>query len=82
MITKVRERLVVSKEVEQRLEVERFNLKKVGELETISDKDLKSLENLHERKDTNRAWENIKRNKKKNSSKQSLCLYEWMQHKP
>ena len=43
MITKVRERLVVSKEVEQRLEVERFNLKKVGELETISDKDLKQV---------------------------------------
>ena len=43
MITKVREILVVSKEVVQKLEVDRFNLKKVGELETVPDKDLEQV---------------------------------------
>jgi len=65
VITKVRERLVVSKEVAQRLYVDRFNLKKVGELEKyqikISNR-FSSLENLNDRKGINRAWENIKGN--------------------
>jgi hypothetical protein len=39
------------------------------------------LENLDDRKDINKAWENIKGNIK-NSTKQSLGLYEWKQHKP
>ena len=40
-----------------------------------------ALENLHDSKDTNKAWENIKENIKI-SAKDNLCLYEWKQHKP
>jgi len=43
VITKVTERLVVSKKAAQRFDVDRFNLKKVSELETVSDRDLKQV---------------------------------------
>jgi hypothetical protein len=40
-----------------------------------------SLENLHNREDIIRAWEDIKENSK-TSAKESLSLYELKQHKP
>jgi RNA binding exosome subunit len=39
------------------------------------------LENLNDSENINRAWENIKENIR-TSAKESLSLYELMQHKP
>jgi len=50
VITKLRERLVVSKKAAQRFDMDRFNLKKVSELETVSDRDLKPVCNFGELK--------------------------------
>jgi hypothetical protein len=67
--------------------VERFNLRKLSELEVgkkyqinISNR-FATLENLNDNKDINKAWENIKENIK-SSAKDSLGLYELKQHKP
>ena len=64
-----------------------FNLRKPNELEVrkqyqteISNR-FAALENLSDRKDINRAWENIEENIK-TSAKKSLGLHELKQHKP
>lgn len=63
MIAKVWERLAVSKQVTQKFDVEKFNLKKPSVLELrkpqieISIKF--ALKNLNDSKDRNRAWESI-----------------------
>jgi hypothetical protein len=87
VLAKVRERLVVSKQTAQKFDVERFNLRKVNELEVrkqypnkISNR-LAALENLNDSENINRAWENVKENIKI-SVKESLGLYELKQHKP
>jgi hypothetical protein len=68
VVAKVRETLAVSKETAQTFDVERFNLRKLNELEikkqyqiNISNR-FAALENLSDSKDINRAWENIKEN--------------------
>jgi len=67
--------------------VGRFNLRMLYELEVRKQNQIKisnsfaDLENLHDSKDINRAWENIKENIK-TSAKESLRLYELKQHKP
>jgi len=67
--------------------VERFNLRKLHELEVRKQYQIKisdgftALENLSVREDINRAWENIKENIK-TSGKESLGLQELKQHKP
>ena len=68
MVAKVRERLAISKQAAQKFDVERFNLRKLNELEVkkqyqinISNR-FAALENLSDSKDINRAWENIKEN--------------------
>jgi hypothetical protein len=67
--------------------VERFNLRKLTELEVGKKYQIKisskfaTLENVNANKDINRAWENIKKNIK-SSAKDSLGLYELKQHKP
>jgi len=68
------------------LDGERFNLRKLNELEVseqyqteISNR-FATLENLSESEDINTAWENIKENIK-TSAKDSLCLHELKQHK-
>jgi len=67
--------------------VERFNLRKLSELEDGKGYQIKisnrfaSLGNINDSKDINRAWENIKENIK-SSAKDSLGLYELKQHKP
>ena len=69
------------------INVEKFNLRKLSELEVgmkyqikISNK-FAALENLNDSEDINRAWENIKENMK-SSAKDSLGLYELKQLKP
>jgi hypothetical protein len=84
---KVRERLPVSKQAAQKFEAERFNLKKLSEVEVRKQYQLKisnrfaALENLNVSEDMNRAWENIKENIKI-SGQESLGLHERKQCKP
>jgi 50S ribosomal subunit-associated GTPase HflX len=67
--------------------VERFNLKKLSELEVLKQYQIKicnrfaALENLNDSEVVNRAWENVKENIK-TSAKESLGLYELRQHNP
>ena len=68
VIAKVRERLAVSKQAAQKFDGERFNLRKLNELNVkkkyqieITNK-FAALENLNVDEDVNRAWENIKEN--------------------
>jgi hypothetical protein len=74
VVAKVRERLAVSKQAAQKFDAERFNLKKLSELEVRKEYQLKisnrfaALENLDVSEDINRAWENIKENIKESRS--------------
>jgi hypothetical protein len=85
VVAKVRERVGVSKHVAQKFDGERFNLRKLNELEVQKKYQIKmsnrfaGLENLSDGEDINRAWENIKQNIKM-SSKKSLELCELKQH--
>ena len=87
VIAEVRERLAVSKQAAQRFDEERFNLRKLNELEVMKLYQIKSsnrfaaLEDLSYSKDINRAWKNIKE-KIKTSARVSLGLYKLKQHKP
>jgi len=79
--------MALNKKAAQKFDGERFNLKKLSELEVwklyhikISNR-FAALENLNDSKDINRAWQNIKENIQI-SAKESLGLYEWKQHKP
>ena len=66
----MRERLTVNKKAAQKFEGERFNLRKLNELEVKEKYQIEltsrfeALENLDVDKDVNRAWENIKENTK------------------
>jgi hypothetical protein len=86
-LQKVRERLAVIKQAAQKFDAERFNRKKISELEVRKHYQIKisnrfaALENLNVSEDINRAWENIKE-RIKISAKESLGLYERKQHKP
>ena len=87
MVAKVRERLGVSKQEPQSFDWERFNLRKLNELEVRKQYQIQitnrftALENLSDDEDINRAWENIKENIK-TSARESLRLHELKQHKP
>ena len=87
VVEKLRERLAVCPQAAKKFEGERFNLRKLKELEVkekyqieITDR-FAALENLNVDKDVNMVWENIKENIK-TSAKDSLGLHEWKQHKP
>ena len=86
MVAKLRERLAVRKQVAQKFEGERFNLRKLKELEVKEKYQIEitnrfaALENLNAEENVNRVWENIKENIK-TSAKESLGLHEWKQHK-
>ena len=87
MVAKVRERLAVSEQAAQKFDGERFNLRKLNELE-VKEKDqseiakrFAALENLNVEEDVNKAWENTKENIK-TSDKESLSLHELKQRKP
>ena len=87
VVAKVRERLAVSKGAAQKFVVERFNLKKLNELEVRKQYQIENsnrfaaLENLDVSEDINMAWEITKGNIK-TSAKENLDLYELMQYKP
>jgi uncharacterized FlaG/YvyC family protein len=85
VVAKVRERLAVSKQKTRQVHTERFNLKKLNEVEgkeqyhvEISNR-FASLENLDE-VDINRVWESIRENIKI-STKESLGYYELKKYK-
>jgi hypothetical protein len=67
--------------------VERYNLKKLSELEGMKQYQIKisnrfaALKNLNVTENINRFWENIQENIK-SWAKKSLDLYESKQHKP
>ena len=86
MVAKIRERLAVSKQAAQRFDGERFNLRKLNELEVgklyqveITNRSA-ALKNLSEDEDINRAWESIKENIK-TSAKDRIGLHEMKQNK-
>ena len=64
----MREILAVNKQAAQKFEGERFNLRKLNELEVKKKYQIEitnrfaALENLNVDEDLNRAWENIKEN--------------------
>ena len=78
---------IVNKKAAQKFEGERFNLRKLNELEVKKKYQIEitnrfaALENLDVDEDVNRASENIKENIK-TSAKESLGLHKWKQHKP
>jgi hypothetical protein len=87
VVAKVRERLAVSKQTVHRIHVERFNLKKLNEVEgreqyrvDISNR-FAALENLDAEVDINRARETIRENIKI-SNKERLGCYEFKKDKP
>ena len=67
MVAKVRERLAVRKQVAQKSDGGRFNLRKLNDLEVRKQYQIEitnrfaALENVREDKDINRGWENIKK---------------------
>ena len=85
MVAKIQERFKVSKQAAQSFDGERFNLRKLNELEVRKQFQIEiinrfaALENLSDDENINRAWENIKENIK---TKESLGLQELKQHKP
>ena len=87
MVAKLRERLAVCKQAAQKFDGDRFNLRKINELEVKKKYQIEitnrfaALENLNVDEDVNRVWENIKENVK-TSAKESLCLHKLKQHKP
>ena len=66
VIAKVRERLAVGKQASQRSDRQRFNLRKLNELEVRKQYQIEitnrflALENSKEDEDVNKTWENIK----------------------
>jgi len=83
----LRERLAVSKQAAQKFDGERFNLRKLNELEVKKKYQIEitnrfaALEKLNVDEDVNRAWENIKENIE-TSAKESLGLHELKRRKP
>ena len=79
--------MTVSKQTAQKFDMERFNLKKLSELDVRKKYQIKianritDLENLSDSQHINRAWENIKENVR-TLTKENIGLYELKQHKP
>jgi hypothetical protein len=86
-VAKVRERLAVNKQRSKRFHMERFNLKKLNDVEgkeqfwvEVSNR-FAALEDLDAEVEINSAWETIRGNIKI-SAKQSLGYSEFKKHKP
>ena len=83
---KVRERLAVNKQEAQPFGGEKFNFRKLNNLEfrkqyqIVITHRFETLGNISDNRDINRAWENMKVNIK-TSAKGSLVLLELKQHK-
>jgi len=75
VIAKVRERLAVGKQAAQKFDRQRFNLRKLNELEVMKQCQIEitnrfaDLENMNDDEDVNRTWENIKENIQKHQRK-------------
>jgi predicted lipase len=86
VVAKVRERSTVNKQAAQKFEGERYNLRKLKELEIRKQYHIEitnrfaALENLDNDGDINRAWENFKESIQ-TSARNSLGLHESKQHK-
>jgi len=87
VVAKVRGSLAVSKLASKKFDGDRFNLRKLNELEVRKQYQIEitsrfaALENLSDDEDINRVWENIKENII-TSVKESQGLQELKQHKP
>ena len=87
MVAKVRGKLAVRKQAAQKLDGERFNLRRLKDLEVKKQYQIEitnrsaALGNISDDGDVNRACENIKENIK-TSAEESLGLRELTQHKP
>jgi len=85
VIAKVRKRLAVGKQVAQRFDRQRFNLRKLNE-PGVREHQIEitnrfaALENVNDDEDVNRTWENIKENIQ-TSAKESLGVHELNQNK-
>ena len=85
VVAKLRERLAVRKQAAQKFEGERFNLRKLKELEVKEKYQIEitnrfaALENLNVDEDVYRVWKNIKENLE-TAAKETLGLHEWKQH--
>ena len=81
VVEKVSKMLAENKQATQRFDVDRFNLRKLSELEVRKQYQIEitnrfaALGNISDDEDLNRAWEDIKENTK-TSAKESLRLYE------
>jgi len=80
VVAEVRERLAVSQLAAQKFNVERFNLRKLTELEVKKQHQFKipngfaALENLSDCKNINKAWQNIKENIKTSATRESRSV--------
>ena len=87
VVAKFRGWLAVSKQAAQKFDGERFNLRKLNELEVMKQyqiditKSYAALEDLSDYEDINRAWENIKENIR-TLAKESLDLNDLKRHEP
>jgi len=87
VVAKVREKLEVCKRAAQKFHVERFNFRKLNELEVRRQYQFKiskrsaGLDKLNDSEEINRAWENLRGNFK-NSAKEILGLHKLKQHIP
>jgi hypothetical protein len=66
VVAKVKERLAVRKQAAEKFDGERFNLRKLNDMEVRKEYQIEitnrsaALENVSENEDINRAWESIK----------------------
>jgi uncharacterized FlaG/YvyC family protein len=87
VVAKVRERLAVSKRAAEKIDMERFIVKKLNEgdvkeqYQVTIRKNSAALENLEDSGDINRAWDNIRENVK-TSIQESLGYCEPKHRKP
>jgi hypothetical protein len=87
VVAKVRETLAVSKQAAQNFNGERFNGRKLSELEVRKHYQIKisnrfaAIKNLNDSEEIYRAWDNINENIK-TSAKGSLGLHKLKQHNP
>jgi hypothetical protein len=87
VVAKVRERLAVNKQRSQRFNMERFNLKKLNDLQGTEQfrvevlNRLAALEDLDTEVEINSVWETNRENIKI-SAKESLGYFEFKKHKP
>jgi hypothetical protein len=87
IVTKVRERLAVSKQAAQKIDTESFNVKKLskgdvkGQYQVTIRNKFAALENLEDSGDINRAWDNIRENINI-LAQESLGYCESKHHKP